>query len=317
MGHKGGDTESETRKDRPGRTRVSAEVARAIVRRHNLGTRSHSLRPWVGSAGSVYPLGDDLVLKVPHHDPAGISSARVEALAVPAVRTAGVRTPPIIAFDDSLDLLPVPYAVFERVRGEPLDRLGVRPESVPGIWRELGRDLALVHTGVSPDDGPLDGLARFEQSPEIDPRRWVEEAASAGCFASARAEWLIGLLDRLAPAALAPLPACFCHGDANASNVMAERGEYAALLDWGGSGWMDPAWDLSGIPLRAVPHVLQGHREVAPLEDDTTAEARVLWSHLQLALFGLRHTPCGPEHEGRVARLLRDARHFLNRSGMG
>jgi hypothetical protein len=133
-----------------------------MVRRHNLGTRSHSPRPWVGSAGSVYPLGGDLVLKVPHNDPAGISAARVEALAVPAVRAPGVRTPPIVAFDESLNLLPVPYAVFERVQGEPPDRLGERPESVPGIWRELGRDLALVHTGVSPDDGSLDRLAGFE-----------------------------------------------------------------------------------------------------------------------------------------------------------
>jgi hypothetical protein len=33
---------------------------------------------------------------------------------VPAARVAGVRTPALIVFDDSLDLLPVPYAIYER-----------------------------------------------------------------------------------------------------------------------------------------------------------------------------------------------------------
>jgi hypothetical protein len=67
--------------------------------------------------------------------------------------------------------------------------------------------------------------------------------------------------------------------------------DYLALIDWGSAGWGDPAWDFAGVPLRAVPWMLAGYRQVAPLDGDETAEARILWRHLQLALFLLRRGP--------------------------
>jgi hypothetical protein len=60
--------------------------------------------------------------------------------------------------------------------------------------------------------------------------------------------------------------------------------DYLVLLDWGCTGWGDPAWDFFGMPLRAVPAILEGHRAVAPLDGDEGAEARILWRHLQFAL---------------------------------
>lgn len=45
------------------------------------------------------------------------------------------------------------------------------------------------------------------------------------------------------------------------------------------------------MPLRAVPFMLQGHREIAPLDGDGSAEARILWTHLQLALLILPRSP--------------------------
>jgi hypothetical protein len=41
------------------------------------------------------------------------------------------------------------------------------------------------------------------------------------------------------------------------------------------------------MPLRAVPYALEGHRAVAPLDGDETAEARILWGHLLWALYVL------------------------------
>src|SRR5438067_1611974 len=60
---------------------------------------------------------------------------------------------------------------------------------------------------------------------------------------------------------------------------------------WGSSGWGDPAWDFAGVPLRAVPLLLQGYRTAAALDGEATAEARILWRHLQLALLVLRRGP--------------------------
>jgi hypothetical protein len=59
---------------------------------------------------------------------------------------------------------------------------------------------------------------------------------------------------------------------------------YEAVVDWGSSATGDAAFDFGGVPLRAVPYMLAGHREIAPLDGDATAEARILWRHLELAL---------------------------------
>jgi hypothetical protein len=37
--------------------------------------------------------------------------------------------------------------------------------------------------------------------------------------------------------------------------------------------------------------VLDGHRDVAPIDGNNTAEARILWRHVQLALWPLRRPP--------------------------
>jgi aminoglycoside phosphotransferase (APT) family kinase protein len=127
-----------------------------------------------------------------------------------------------------------------------------------------------------------------------------------------QAQWLSDVLDRLAPTVLAPVSKCFCHGDVNAANVMVGHHEprtYIALLDWGGAGWGDPAGDFSGMSLDAVPFVLAGHREIVPLEEDATAEARILWFYIRLALFGLNRKRVTDSE--RIEQLLRDTRKFL------
>jgi Ser/Thr protein kinase RdoA (MazF antagonist) len=125
-------------------------------------------------------------------------------------------------------------------------------------------------------------------------------------------------LEVLAPAALAQVPERFLHGDVQATNVMVRPAsrEYLALIDWGGAGWGDPAHDLAGFPLRAVPWVLAGYREVAP-KADKTMEARLLWRHLQLALFLLQRPPQPGRSwaERPVAMLLEILRFFLGDLG--
>jgi aminoglycoside phosphotransferase (APT) family kinase protein len=254
------------------------------------------------------------VLKVPHDDPAPIGSVHIEAVAAPAAHAVNVRTPRVIVFDDSLDLLPVPYLVYERVHGEPLEALGRPPVLARQVWREVGRDLALAHTRVRASDSlPL--LPTYEQSSDIDPRPWVEDVQDAGGLTAIEARWLGEVFDRLTSTVLAPLSKCFCHGDVNAANVMVGHHEprvYVALLDWGGAGWADPASDFSGMSLYAVPFVLAGYREIAPLVDDDTAEARILWFYLRLALFGLtRKWMAESEYTQRIERLLRDTRWFF------
>jgi aminoglycoside phosphotransferase (APT) family kinase protein len=301
----------------PEPTGVSPSIARAIVARLGLSPRPVTLLARGGSGNSAYLLGDDLVLRVPHADAARVAGAAREAVAVPVARAVGVRTPALVAFDDSCELLPVPYGVYERVPGVPLVTLALAPTTTPGVWRELGRDLAGLHTRVS-RDGPGGRLWSDAIPDDPDPRPWAEELAQAGYFVPADAGWLRALLDQLAPLALAPAPWRFTHGDVSASNILVDPTShtYLALIDWGGAGWSDPAWDFAPVSLWAAPFVLEGYRAVAP--EAAPAAVRIAWRYTQLALFMLRHRhPLGSTNAILTAtRLLGGLRFFLGEQGI-
>ncbi len=268
-----------------------------------------------GSGHSVYLLGDDLVLRVPHNHPLWVEAAWNEATVVPIVRAAGVRAPALVAFDAACDLLPVPYTIYERVPGTPLHDLGDRePETIPHVWRELGRDLAMMHTRITPAAVP----GRFwPLAPPYtpDPRPWADELARSGFFIPAEARWLLAWLDRLTPAALLPAPLRFVHGDVQTMNIMVagDPPTYQALLDWAGAGWGRPAQDFWAVPLRAVHLMLEGYDAIAPRADDSLAEERIAWSYAQLALFFLwRGRQEGAARAApRVQRLLSSLHSFL------
>lgn len=274
----------------PDHTPITPEIVAAIAARHGLGGAQCEPLPNTGIINAIYILDDDCVLRVPRNHPGHTAQTRAEAIAAPAALSAGVRTPRMVAFDDTRDLLPVPYTIFERVRGDTLGLLDLEPEATPHTWRGLGRDLALLHTRV-PNDGPVRDL-RTEKTP-ADPRDLVEARAREGYVTTLEVRWLTRWLDRLVPSATVPVPMCLLHLDVQTTNIMVHPTtlDYVALLDWGNAGWGDAAWDCFGMPLRAVPHILAGHREIAPLPEDHTAEARILWRHLQMALAIL---PRGP-----------------------
>jgi hypothetical protein len=194
----------------------------------------------------------------------------------------------LVALDETRELIPVPYAILERVPGEPLSRQHPAPEEATHVWRELGRDLALLHNGVS-KDGPA---GQLEQSDvHDDPRPWLEELAGKGLVAPAEAGWLRRWIDELEPLACSEPPRTFCHGDVNADNILvrSQALDYLAIVDWDGASWTDPAWDFVPVPLLVVPYMLEGYRGVAPVPGSETAEARIVWHHVQYSLFIWRH----------------------------
>ena len=267
---------------------VTTGVLRQISHRHGLEADEFRLLPQVGIFNLIYALGEDSILRIPRDHPISTADAYKESVAVPVAREAGVRTPGIVAFDDSLELLPVPYTIYERVHGETLGTMGRDPASSPQVWRELGHDLALLHFRVD-EDGPASDL-EIDEMP--DPRPWPDELAEEGYFGATEARWVSGWLDLLAPAAHTDPTPRFLHGDSQSTNVMvsADLREYLAVLDWGSCGWGDPAWDFAGVPLRVVPPMLEGYRAIVPF-DDESVEARILWRQLQLSLYLMRRGP--------------------------
>jgi aminoglycoside phosphotransferase (APT) family kinase protein len=302
--------------DLPSFPDISDGLLQAIAERHGMAGAAIARLPEVGIFNAIYALGSDLILRIPRDHPAFTDAACKEALAVPAARAAGVRTPELVAFDASRELLPVPYTIYERVHGQTLGLLDCEPGDSPAAWHALGRDLALLHTHVAAH-GPI---AEVQIHGLPDPRTWLDEIAQEGYFTPVEARWLLGWLDRLAPAALATVTQCFLHGDIQSTNMLVRPGslDYLAIIDWGSAGWGDPAWDFAGVPLRAVPLLLQGYREIAAPDRDASIEARILWRHLQLALLVLRRGPMpGRSWAERPLAMLLEIMRFMIESPAG
>jgi aminoglycoside phosphotransferase (APT) family kinase protein len=268
----------------PAHTEITPAAIQAIAQRQGLSADRFELLPATGIINAIYRLGDDLILRVPRNHPAHVDQLRREAVAAPAARAAGVRTPRIIAFDDTCELLPVPYLIVERIPGEALGTLDLEPGATPDVWRELGRDLARLHRGV-----PAGGLAGSPAEPERqlpDLRPLVDQRVADGWFAEPEARWLRTWLAQLAPVATQPVRQRFTHADVQTTNLMVspDGHTYRALIDWGCAHWDDPVVDFLAMPFAAVPFILKGHRDLVPLDDDASAEERILWRRLQLLL---------------------------------
>jgi aminoglycoside phosphotransferase (APT) family kinase protein len=103
----------------------------------------------MGIVHSIYALGRSFVLRVPKMHPYALADAYTGSVAAPAAVRAGVSTPPLVVFDETLAIVPVPFSIFERVQAEPFsERLGAVPQEHSTIWRQLGSQLATLHANA-------------------------------------------------------------------------------------------------------------------------------------------------------------------------
>jgi aminoglycoside phosphotransferase (APT) family kinase protein len=265
---------------------ISAAAFEAIAARHGLGRPTPVVLPSIGIINVVYALDDGHVLRVPRNHPAHIAQAFREAAACPLAVAAGVRTPALVGFDASLEILPVPYLVVDRVHGVDLESVGLEPPRPEATWRDLGRDLGLLHVRANPTDPALAALGELAGFPSGDPRALIGPRVDDGWLSPLEGRWLERWLDALAPRATGPVPLRLVHGDLQMANVLvdARTGDYRALIDWGCARPADGACDLGAVPMRAVPLLLAGHREIAALDRDDDAEARIVWHRLRTLL---------------------------------
>ena len=170
---------------------------------------------------------------------------------------------------------------------------------MPDTWRALGHQLAHLHatvTACSDPNGWLDQPAH----PDHQQLRALA-VASAPELGDEVVRWVDGIEAALTTAAAR----CFLHYDVHDMNLMCGRdGSLMAIIDWGDAGWGDPALELSEVPLRAIPYVLEGYRrDAAPLLGDAP-EARILADQLFRGLEDLRD-------RGRCSRTLEELRQFV------
>ncbi|MEV0234730.1 phosphotransferase [Nonomuraea sp. NPDC050786] len=283
----------------------------AIARLH--GITFEQVRPLPqGVANHVLLLGDDLVLRIPRAKQF-LPDLVKEVAVIPAARHAGVRTPEVVAFDDSCSVVDVPYMVLARAHGVDLAGLDLPPATTDRVAHQAGRELARLHR-LSPATAP-DLPAVPVEDGSADPWALVDHLLVAGWIDAEAARWLTGWFDRLAAHLPADPPLVLVHGDLAPQNLLVSpaTAQLSAIVDWGDAQWADPAADFAKMPLTSIPAMLDGYRqESGEGASAPTWEARVLWFHLTWALGrladpvphpGERHWTAPPA--GRLLGLLR------------
>ncbi|GGZ29606.1 hypothetical protein GCM10010387_23740 [Streptomyces inusitatus] len=293
---------------------TSDETLAAIAARH--GSTAEGVRPMPsGVANRVYPLGDELVLRIPRTKEF-LPDLVKEAMVIPVARSAGVRAPDIVAFDDTCSVVEVPYMVMTRAPGVDLAQVELPAAQAERVHRQVGRELAKLHR-VSPETPAGLETLPADDGGGGDPWALVGRLLAEGWLDAGAARWLNGWFDRLAERLPADSRQVLVHGDIAPQNLLVSpgEGELTGIVDWGDAQWADPATEFAKTPLSLVPALLDGYRREAGEETPDSAhswEARVLWFHLVWALGrlpdpvpkpGERHWTAPPA--GRLLGLLR------------
>jgi aminoglycoside phosphotransferase (APT) family kinase protein len=267
--------------------------------------------PWqpllcTGVANRIYATRD-VVLRIATDHPEAVSDARTESVAAPVARAAGLPVPALITFDDSRSIVDRPYTIWERIHGETLGLHRPDPSTVPATWREVGRQLARLHSAVDRCDDP-NGWLDAPEPPAFGELQALAESAAPHLGAHARevAGWIDELRGQIATAPLRR----FLHNDVHPMNLMCRAdASLLAVIDWGDAGWGDPALDFAEAPVRAIPFMLDGYRAEAaePLGD--APEARIVIQYLWRALADLRHQAAQTRDFGELRDFITTHRH--------
>jgi aminoglycoside phosphotransferase (APT) family kinase protein len=252
---------------------VPEPVLHELLRKHGLGSLPIRRQPWSGAMNAIYELGESLMLRVPMDIPEATSCILAEAVVLPMLEGRGISVPRLVVADESLELVGVPYTIYERLPGSSLDWRETEHPFEPAIYEEIGRELATIHHAVGEfaDRGRLRVPRRSEPDDLLRLVRLPREART----------WIEAAFERMRPAVESfDAQPRFVHADVRPGNVVVDEGSLVGLIDWGSAGWGDPALDFAALWVEAVPAALRGYREVAPLDEDETAECRILWDHL-------------------------------------
>ncbi len=250
-----------TANERCALTQIMAPDAGALARiAGQFGVEPSGIRQLpAGEANHAWLLGDELVLRIPRDSGPLADDLRKERVVIPIARGAGVRTPEIVAFEEHPAGLGVPYMVLRRVSGADIERLTLPATASEAIYREVGRQLAVLHNATV-NERVASSLIPVDTG-RHDPRLLLPPIVRDGGLDGETAEWLRSWFDRLAPFVPDDPPVVLIHGDIAPRNLMVDpaSGEFRAVIDWGDAALAEPAMDFAKLPLAMLPATLEGY----------------------------------------------------------
>lgn len=229
----------------------TVDQVETILEAYGLPTGNATRSQVEGVANSVWFAGDHVVRIC--KDVELLSDSYTESVAAPVALAAGVKTPRMIAFDDSREIVDSVFSVFERVDGETL-AMTPHLKDPEAFFISLGENLRVLHDGVTEVDDPQNFLdpgwsPNVVETIHRNPHRVPDHVA----------QWVMSN-QHLFPAEYVG-QRVFAHQDLHPSNILVQDGQLASIIDWGDAGWSEPAVDLRYVPARYMHSALQGYGE--------------------------------------------------------
>lgn len=261
----------------------SYELIHRIAAKHGLSGEPHLLDS-TGMVNEAWQIGDEFIVRIAVQEGCDGEAAR-EAVVVPLVRAAGVRTPELIACSYEKDIVPAPYTIYEKSKGVLLGLLDIEPDGLTALYRELGHEIAFLH--------------RMELTPELKaalalaepstPRRQLERNLELGKLDPETAGEIEAWLDFIEPKLGEPIPGVG-HKDIHPWNLFVdpETYELVSIIDWGDASYGDVAIEFASMPLPAMPPMIEGYLEAGE-ELNEGFIPRVLHTGLALSLWENRN----------------------------
>jgi len=236
--------------------------------------------------------------------PEGGATFAPEAAAHAILRRQGVQVPEVVFWEDLNPLVARSVMITSEIKGKGIGQAVTRA-ALPGILRSAGRDLAAINSVVVDgfgwirrDAGVGAGL-RAELPSEREFMLADLDRALTILEIDVLGDWRVGAIRDVVHdhAALLDAPhAYLAHGDFDVTHIYCHQGRYSGIIDLGEIRGTGPYYDLGHfhfhdgetIPVRLLPHLLEGYQEDAPLPED--ADRRIALGSLLIGVGFLART---------------------------
>jgi aminoglycoside phosphotransferase (APT) family kinase protein len=226
--------------------------------------------PAAGAGNALFRLGDDLVVRLPLH-PGSAAAVDMELTWLPWLAPQLPLAVPIpVAAGAPDEAFPRPWAVFRWLRGIGLDT--DQDVDLVDVAVRLGQFVAALRN-IEVRGAPASLRPHPLHGDDSEVHADIRALGAAGMLeeALATAVWETALAARAAPSYQLP---AWIHGDLFPTNLLADRGELSAVIDFDLMGAGDPAVDMVPAWTLLTAETRPLFRAASGVDDDTWIRGR-------------------------------------------